>query len=113
MVNTEGKTVAPKIKTFQAAGANADWKNAPGFYMVLTNQPGEESWPITGVTYILIYKKQNDLKNIKAMFDYFSWCYEQGAKYATALNYVPIPENVVKMVKKEWKKVECNGDSVL
>ena len=112
--NKAGKFVAPGIESFISAGANADWKNAPGFYMVLTDQPGEKSWPILGVTYILAYKEQKDAVKSREMMKYFNWCYtDEGSKTASTVNYVPIPENVVKMVKEEWKKnIKCDGKSV-
>ncbi len=101
--NSSGKFVAPTIETFQSAAASADWKNAPGFYMVLTNQPGEKSWPITGASYILIHKNQIKTKIAKTMFKFFDWCYKNGADRAVKLHYVPIPGNVVEMVKETWK----------
>lgn len=102
MINKDGKTVSPSQDTFAAAGANADWDNAPGLYMVLTDQPGANSWPITGVTYILIHKEQPNAKLIKNMLDYFTWCYENGAKTANEMNYIAIPKVVVEKVKKQW-----------
>ncbi|OGV52405.1 MAG: phosphate ABC transporter substrate-binding protein PstS [Lentisphaerae bacterium GWF2_52_8] len=102
--NKDGKFVAPALENFAASAANADWQNTPGFFMVLTEQPGEKTWPISGVTYILIYKEQASAATAKEMIKYFSWCYTEGAKLASELNYVPLPENVVKMVKDEWKK---------
>lgn len=113
--NQAGKFVEPCIESFVSAGANADWKNAPGFYMVLTNQPGEKSWPILGVTYILVYKEQKDAVKSREMMKYFDWCYaDEGSKMASTLNYVPIPENVVKMVKNEWKNsIKCDGKNVI
>jgi phosphate transport system substrate-binding protein len=111
--NKAGKFVKPGMDTFQAAGANADWSNAPGFRMVLTDQPGDKSWPITGVTYILIYKDQKNAAKAEEMLKYFSWCYKDGAKMATGLNYVPIPENVVDLVKDSWKKtIKAGGKPV-
>ena len=89
--NKNGNFVKPNIKTFQAAGSSADWKNAPGYYMVLTDKAGANSWPITGVTYILIYKKQNSMAKAKSLLNYFDWCYKEGAPVAAKLQYVPIP----------------------
>jgi phosphate transport system substrate-binding protein len=112
--NKAGKFVAPTMESFTAAGANADWSNAPGYYMVLTDQDGDKSWPITGVTYILIYKANKSAAKVKAMLDYFSWCYKSGAKIASNLNYVPIPNNVVKMVNTMWAdNIKANGKAVL
>lgn len=97
--NADGHYVKPNMETFSASAALADWNNAPGFYMELTNVPGAKSWPITGVTYILMRKdtaadKKAELKK------YFNWCYSAGAPAATKLNYVPIPQNVVNLVQK-------------
>ena len=111
--NKAGKFVKPEMKSFQAAGANADWKDAPGYYMVLTDQPGADSWPITGVTYILLYKKQADMAKAKALLKYFDWCYKQGAAAASRMQYVPIPHPVVAMVEKTWaKEITVNGEAV-
>jgi phosphate transport system substrate-binding protein len=111
--NKAGKFVKPSMDSFQSAGANADWNNAPGFRMVLTDQPGEKSWPITGVTYILVYKDQKNAAKAKEMLKYFSWCYKDGAEMASRLNYVPIPESVVKLVKNEWNKsIKANGKAI-
>lgn len=101
--NNAGKFVEPSTGTFLASAANADWKNAPGFYMILTDQPGDESWPITGVTYILIRKDcPEDMKD--AMRKYFQWCFTAGSTAAKKLNYVPIPGNVVELIQKEILK---------
>ncbi len=113
LMNKAGKFVAPTPETFTASAANADWDNAPGFYMVLTDQPGEQSWPITGVTYVLVQKEQTDAKVASEMLKYFNWCYTTGAPSATKLQYVPLPENVVKSVRAEWaKSIRCNGEVV-
>ncbi len=111
--NKDGNFVKPNMKNFQAAGTSADWKNAPGYYMVLTNKPGAGSWPITGVTYILIYKQQSTVAKAKALLKYFDWCYKQGASAAASLKYVPIPRSVVAMVEKSWaKEIRVNGKAL-
>lgn len=102
--NKDGKYIKPDMDSFQAAGANADWKNAPGFHMVLTDQPGATSWPITGVTYILMHKDQPDKALAAEMLKYFSWCFKEGAAAAKRLEYVPMPDNVVEIVKAMWDK---------
>lgn len=108
--NKAGNVVAPNMDTFSAAGANADWDNAPGFFMVLTDQPGAKSWPITGVTYILVHKDQPDMKKAEEMLKYFNWCYSaKGATIAKNLNYVPMPEGVVGKVMALWKKALKSG----
>ena len=98
--NRAGTFIAPTAKSFAASAANADWKNAPGFLMMLTDQPGTESWPITGVTYILI-RKDADAGTQAALKDYFNWCFTEGASSAARLNYVPIPENVVSLIREK------------
>jgi phosphate transport system substrate-binding protein len=103
--NKAGKYVTPSIDSFQAAAANADWAKAPGYYVVLTDQPGEDSWPITGASYIIIHKKQTDKKIADAMLGFFDWSYQHGAEMAKKLDYVPMPDNVVKMVQDKWKSV--------
>jgi len=108
--NQSGNFVKPKIESFQSAAANADWSNAPGFYIVLTDQPGAESWPITGATFILIHKEQSKKDVASEALKFFDWCYKYGDKTAIDLNYVPIPDNVVKLVQEVWTKdVTCMG----
>lgn len=96
--NADGKFVQPSQQSFSAAASCADWKNAPGFYMELTNVPGALSWPITGVTYILMRKDTSD-ETREALRDYFMWCFTEGAAQATKLNYVALPQDVVELVK--------------
>ncbi len=103
--NRDGKFLPPTAAGFAASAANADWKNAPGFYMVLTDQPGADSWPITGVTYILIRRDQKDAAAGKALLDYFEWCYTAGSAAAARLHYVGLPKNVVELIRHEWKKI--------
>ena len=102
MQNSAGKFVSPNSKSFQAAAANADWANTPGFYMVLTNQPGNDSWPITGATFILLHKQQANVDTAKAVLNYFSWAYQNGDKMAEELDYIPMPDSVVKLVEASW-----------
>ena len=109
--NKSGNFVSPTSASFQAAAANADWKNAPGFYMVLTDQPGKASWPITGATFILVYKKQAKPANGKAVLEYFSWAYKNGGKMAESLDYVPMPKTVVKLVQDTWTKEIKDGSN--
>ncbi len=112
--NKDGFYVRPVTETFQAAAANADWKNAPGFYQVLTNQPGKDSWPITGASFILIYKNQSNAAKAKALIDYFRWCYQYGDNEAIKLHYIPIPDAVVKLVEEAWRnQLKVNGKALL
>jgi len=100
--NKAGHFVSPTSESFQAAAANADWSNAPGFYMVLTDQPGDESWPITGATFILVYKTQDKPANARAVLSFFDWAYRNGGKMAEKLDYVPMPSAVVRLVEQTW-----------
>jgi phosphate transport system substrate-binding protein len=111
--NKAGKFVTPSIESFQAAAANADWENAPGFYMVLTDQPGEKSWPITGTSYILVRKSQEDAAKAASMLKFFDWCFKNGSDQAIELHYVPIPPNVCNLVRSLWaKEITSSGKPV-
>ena len=102
MINKAGKAVAPTSTSFQAAAANADWNSAPGFGVVLTDEPGEASWPIAGATFILIHKQPADPVATAAALNFFKWAYTKGDKMAEALDYVPMPDKVVAEIQKEW-----------
>ncbi len=110
LMNRAGKYVAPSIETFQAAAANADWTKAPkGFSLSLIDQPGDNSWPIVGATYILMHKEQPDAAKGKEILKFFDWAFKQGSQMAKDLHYVPMPEKVVKMVEDSWKEVKSGG----
>jgi phosphate transport system substrate-binding protein len=100
--NKEGTFVKPEDDTFQAAAAYADWK-APGMYQILTNQPGKNSWPITGASFILMHTKQDKPQNAAEVLKFFDWAYKNGGKLAEELDYVPMPESVAKLVEAAWK----------
>lgn len=111
--NKNGKMVKPAIESFMAAAKNADWINAAGFYLVLNDQPGDETWPIAGATFILIHRAQENEGKVRAMFKFFNWCYRQGSELAKSLHYVPMPENVVDLVQKKWESdITINGKPV-
>ncbi|MFA5112569.1 MAG: phosphate ABC transporter substrate-binding protein PstS [Desulfobaccales bacterium] len=111
--NKAGKFLSPSIEAFSAAAANADWKNAPGYYLLLNDEPGDQSWPIAGATYILIHKDQPDAAKAAVMLKYFKWCYDHGDEMAQKLDYVPLPDNVVKMVEDTWAKdVKAGGQPI-
>jgi phosphate transport system substrate-binding protein len=111
--NAAGRYVSPTIQTFQAAAANADWKNAQGFYISLIDQPGDRSWPIIGATYILVHKDQTDPAKAKALLKFFDWCFKNGSDMAVSLHYVPIPGEVSGLVKAAWKNgITAGGQSV-
>jgi phosphate transport system substrate-binding protein len=101
--NREGNFVKPDDKSFQSAAAGADWKNAPGFYEILTDEPGKNSWPITGATFILVHKSQTKPDTAKEVLKFFDWAYKEGDKLALDLDYIPMPDDVVKLVQAEWK----------
>jgi phosphate transport system substrate-binding protein len=102
MKNHDGKVVSPTSFSFQAAAANADWANAPGFYQILTDEPGAESWPITAATFILMPKQPQDPAAAKEALKFFDWAFTKGGKMAADLDYIPMPENVVALIKKTW-----------
>ncbi|MDA8165764.1 MAG: phosphate ABC transporter substrate-binding protein PstS [Desulfobacteraceae bacterium] len=102
--NHDGKFVAPTAENFQAAAAGADWAHAKGYYMVLTDQPGANSWPISGASFILMYKSQTNPAQAKEVLKFFDWSYKNGQKAAMSLDYVPIPASVVKLVEDTWHK---------
>jgi phosphate transport system substrate-binding protein len=111
--NRAGAFVSPSIKAFAAAGSNANWKRAPGFYMVLTDQPGKDTWPITGASFILVRKDQRDPARAEAMLKFFDWCYRHGADMAVKLDYVPIPRSVYELVEKTWKtEIKSKGKPI-
>ena len=102
MINKAGKTVAPTSEAFQAAAASADWKSQPGYGVILANQPGDKSWPMTAATWILIYKAPPDAAAAGEALKFFSWSYAKGGKMAEDLDYVPMPANVVADIQKMW-----------
>jgi phosphate transport system substrate-binding protein len=101
--NKSGQFVKPDSETFQAAAAGADWKGTPGFNLMLTDQPGAKSWPITGATFILVYKKQEKPETAAQVLKFFDWAYHHGDKLAEQLHYVPMPTSIVKLVEETWK----------
>ena len=102
MVNKAGKTVEPSSASFQAAAANADWNSQPGYGVILANQPGDQSWPMTAATWILLYKKPADVPATAEALKFFAWSYAKGGKMAEELDYVPMPANVVNDIQKMW-----------
>jgi phosphate transport system substrate-binding protein len=109
LVNKAGKAVAPSAETFQAAAANADWTHAPGYYLILTDQDGANSWPITGASFILVYKQPTDAAAVGEALKFFAWAYSEGGPMAAALDYVPLPAALVAQVKATWKSSITTG----
>jgi phosphate transport system substrate-binding protein len=113
MKNREGNFVAPSAKSFMAAAAGADWAAAPGMYLILTDAPGAQAWPIAGATFILMHKVQEKPENAKAVLKFFKWAYANGDKMAESLDYVPMPNNVVSLIESSWKNIkDAAGNSV-
>jgi phosphate transport system substrate-binding protein len=102
LVNKEATAVAPDSKSFQAAAASADWQKATGFYLLLTDQAGKDSWPITGATFILMHTAQDKPEVAKQVLEFFDWAYHNGSKMAEELAYVPMPASVTKLVEASW-----------
>src|SRR5215471_336288 len=105
LINREGAALEPSIAVFQAAAANADWKSVPGFYLILTNQPGKDTWPITGATFILMHKKQGHPDRGKEVLKFFDWAYKNGGEMAKSLSYVPMPPNALAIFQDSWKQI--------
>lgn len=102
--NKDGTFVSPSSATFKAAAAGAEWSKAPGYYLVLTDQPGKEAWPISGATFILMYKSQAKPDTAKEVLKFFDWAYgPEGDKLADALDYVPLPDSVTNQIRGTWK----------
>ena len=101
--NKDGVFLQPDDDNFKAAAASAEWTKTPGFAVVLTDQPGKNSWPITGVSYILMHKSQADAAKGKEVLKFFDWAFANGDASATELDYVPLPDSVTKLVVNAWK----------
>jgi len=103
MINKDGKTIAPSQASFQAAAANADWDKADHYFVILTEQPGAESWPITGSVFILIPTQPQDVAATNEALKFFAWAYsDKGDKLADELDYVPMPSKVTAGIQKMW-----------
>ena len=100
--NRDGQYPQPDNGTFQAAAANADWKSAPMFYQILTDQPGKTAWPISGASFILMHAKQDKPQNAAEVLKFFDWSLKNGQKMAEELDYVPLPDSVVKLIEEAW-----------
>ena len=103
MVNRDGVAVAPNDDSFKAAAAGADWAKAPGMALLLTDQPGKGSWPMTGATFILMHTVQAKPENAKEVLKFFEWSFKNGDQMAAELDYVPMPDAVVGLIQSSWK----------
>ena len=101
--NAAGKFVAPDLKSFQAAAASADWPKAQDFYLVMTNAPGADAYPIAATSFILMHKQPKDAARAKAVLDFFTWAFKNGQAQALALDYVPLPAALVTRIENYWK----------
>ena len=107
MINAAGKTVEPTVKSFSSAAAKADWNSVPGFGVVLTNQLGDDSWPLTAATFVLMYAEPSDTTASRDAIAFFNWAFENGNKSAEELDYIPMPANVVKEIKNTvWTTIK-------
>ncbi|SHG09305.1 phosphate ABC transporter substrate-binding protein PstS [Bradyrhizobium erythrophlei] len=102
LVNKAGKTVDPTMEAFKAAAANADWTHAPGYYLILTDQPGDKSWPIVASTFVLMHKEPADKAASAEAVKFFKFSFEKGTKMAEELDYIPMPDSVIKLIEKTW-----------
>lgn len=100
--NAAGSVVEPSAANFAAAAAGADWTAAPGNYLLLLDQPGAQSWPITGATFILLHAQQSDAAKGRAVLNFFDWAYTNGDAQASSLDYVPLPASVKTLVRRQW-----------
>ena len=105
MINRDGKAVAPSSASFQAAAANADWEKSDNYFVILTDEPGPESWPIAGATFILMYKQAADPAASADALKFFDWAYTNGRQAAEDLHYVPLPAAVTAQIEKTWATI--------
>ena len=105
MQNKAGKFVPPAAGNFAAAAAGAKWASAPGFYLLLLDQPAPDAWPITGATFILVHTRQTDAARGKEVLSFFDWCYKNGDAAAGQLDYVALPPAVKDLIRKSWGKI--------
>jgi phosphate transport system substrate-binding protein len=112
MKNADGKVVSPSIETFASAAANADWAHAKNFNLIITNQPGAKSWPIAASTWVLIHAQPEDAAAAGEALKFFAWAYRDGKAEAKALDYVSIPDAVVKQIEASWSGITSGGKPV-
>ncbi|TMV88303.1 phosphate ABC transporter substrate-binding protein PstS [Thioclava sp. BHET1] len=112
MINKAGKKVAPEASAFAAAAENADWSSQPGFGVILANQPGDKTWPMTAATFILMHSDAKDGAASNEALKFFDWAYANGDKMAAKLDYIPMPDKVVAQIKKEWSQIQADGKPV-
>ena len=104
LINKAGKRTSPTMASFQAAAANADWAKAEGYYVILTDQAGEQSWPLTAATFILMHAEPQDKSASAEALKFFAWAFAKGDKMAEELDYIPMPDSVIKLIEATWAK---------
>ena len=109
--NKDGNFVTPDDSSFKAAAAGADWKQS--FYQVLTNEPGKDAWPITGATFILMHEKQDNPDKAQAALKFFDWAFQDGDKYASDLDYVPMPDSVKQQIRDAWRMIKSTDGTAV
>ena len=102
--NRDGVFVQPSDDSFKAAAAGADWANAPGMYLLLTDQKGRDAWPATGASFILMHRSQADALTGRAILKFFDWSFKNGSKMSEELEYVHLPQSVIKLVQDNWRR---------
>jgi phosphate transport system substrate-binding protein len=113
LTNKSGGVVSPSADSFQAAAANADWSKADSYYLILTDQQGAKSWPITGASFILVYRQPADGAPVAEALKFFDWAYKDGGAMASELDYVPLPASLISQVKKTWRtEISAGGRPV-
>jgi phosphate transport system substrate-binding protein len=109
LTNKSGASVEPSAESFQAAAANADWAHSDSYYLILTDQSGAKSWPITGASFILVYKEPSDAAAVGEALKFFAWAFKDGGAMASELDYVPLPAALVAQVEATWKSGIVSG----
>jgi len=112
MENAAGKIVSPSLDSFASAASNADWKGASNFNVIITDQPGDASWPIAASTWVIIHKAPEDAAAAKGALEFFDWAYKHGTQEAKDLDYVSIPGNVVSLIETSWSQITADGKPV-
>ena len=102
VVNAAGKAIRPNADSFQAAAATADWSTAPDFFLVMTNAPGPDAYPITAASFILMHKLPKDPERSKQALAFFKWALENGQPQAAKLDYVALPKPLVEKIEAYW-----------
>ncbi len=101
--NKAGRVIKPNVESFQAAAEAVDWESTRDFYVMMTDADGEQAYPITATTFILMFKRPKDVEHSKLAFEFFRWALEKGQKQADELDYVPLPASLVSQIEAYWK----------